>query len=387
MNKSVVSITCCPDYKRDAVRQAVEKAIGVLPGTDALFSTGTTVLLKPNLLSASQPPENAVNTHHAIIRGVADYCIKRGCRVLIGDSCGSLSPGSTRRALEVSQAVEAAGESGADIVNFDTAPFRKVAVAGGKVLEEVNIAGAVLDADVVITLPKLKTHGLTLLTGAVKNQFGTVPGRHKKEIHIRAPKPAKLSEAVVDVFSAARPHLAVMDATVAMEGNGPAGGRPREVGLMLSSCDPVALDAVAGAIIGYRPDQIATTTFAAARGLGNGQLKNIQVRGLPLERVRVTDFRRPSAGRRKLLWHIVPSSLSRYLIGNFGNSHPVILHERCTRCRECIVNCPAGALEMQEGRVSFRSKRCIGCYCCSEACPRAAIEFRSRGLSRIVPFG
>ncbi len=383
MKKSTVSITRCPDYSLHNVAVAIGRVMDHLPDTNDLLSTGKTVLLKPNLLSATQPLQNAVNTHPAVIKSIASFCSKRGCRVMIGDSCGSLSKGSTRKALENSGVMKIAKETASEVINFDTSPFEEIQIPGGKVLKTINITGAVLDADVIITIPKLKTHGLTMLTGAVKNQFGCVPGGYKKRIHMQAPKPDRLSEAVVDVFSIARPHIALMDAVTAMEGNGPAGGRPRNAGLVLASTDSVALDAVAGDIIGYRPGQVMTTAFAAMRGLGVDRLGEIDVRGEKLEQAAIDDFRRPSSGRRKWLWRITPSVLTRHIIKNMTPQYPVVLHEDCVGCGECIVNCPADALKLNSGHVSLTKERCIGCYCCSEACPHAAIEFRRSGLLRI----
>ncbi len=375
MKKPAVSIIRCPDYRANLLETAIKRAVEALPEAETLFSPGKTVLLKPNLLSANQPPEKAVNTHPQVIRGVSLFCKKKGCRVLIGDSCGSLSKGSTRKALEITGVLKIAEETGAEVVNFDTEPFKKVTIPNGKVLNSINISRSVLNADVVITIPKLKTHGLTLFTGAIKNQFGAVPGIYKKKVHLAAPKPERLSEALVEIFSAARADMAIMDAVTCMEGNGPAGGRPRNVGFILASADSVAMDAVAGKMIGYAPRQIMTTAFAARHGLGINKIEDINICGTPINKAAVNHFSRPSAGLRKCFWKIIPSFLTKNIIENIGRKYPSVLQENCVLCRECVINCPANAMEIKAGQIKIKEERCISCYCCAEACPHKAIKF------------
>ena len=212
MQRPVVSLVRCRNYDGKLVQDAVARALEDVPGANDLLRSGARVLLKPNLISSSDPPERAVNTHPEFVRAVAGYCARRGCSVLIGDSCGSMTPGSTRRALEVTGLDRVAADTGAEMVNFDLAPAVTVAIPSGRVLRRIRLCRVVQEVDVIITLPKFKTHGLTLLTGAVKNQFGCVPGRAKKDTHLAAPKPATMAQALVDIFSVARPHLAVMDA-------------------------------------------------------------------------------------------------------------------------------------------------------------------------------
>ncbi len=375
MNQSTVAIHEAQSYDADEVHHAVSSALSSLPDLPPL-SPGKTVLLKPNLLSASQPPQNAVNTHFSVIKSVAEYCLEQGCRVRIGDSCGSMSKGSTQKALNISGINEICEDTGAEPVNFDMTPYKNIQISNGRIIKRINISRSVLDADVIITLPKLKTHGLTLLTGAVKNQYGTVPGKYKKEIHLQAPKPFQLAQAAVDIFSIKIPHLAVMDAIDAMEGNGPSGGDVRHTGLILASLDSVALDAVAGAIIGYAPEEIMTTFLASARGMGNGDWENIKIKGIALEKAKVDDFKRPSPGSRKILWRLIPHFLARKVIKHIGPAKPVLIPEKCVLCGECVINCPADAIKIEKKAVHFDLSQCIGCYCCNEACPHKAIDFK-----------
>lgn len=376
LRKSPVSIVRCTSYELELVCEAVREAVDMVAGSTDMLREGSTVLLKPNLLSAWDPPERAVNTHPTIVHAVAEYCISRGCKVKIGDSCGSLTPGSTRRAMEVTRLPQVAEETGAELVNLDQAARVRVSVDGGAVLNEVLVSQEYFTADFVVSLPKLKTHGLTMMTGAVKNQFGLVPGRLKKQIHLAAPKPTDMARALVDVFSVVRPDLAIMDGIVGMEGNGPAAGDAKSMGFILAADDAVALDAVAARIMGFSPLEIPTTAEAADRDLGAGQLDDIQLHGLELAQASARDFRPPSRKAMSAAVRLLPTGLFRWAFEQFGKGWPSIDENRCTLCGECVANCPAGALERKDGRILVRRDHCIACYCCTEVCRQRAVDLR-----------
>lgn len=386
MQRPVVSLVRCRNYDGKLVQDAVARALEDVPGANDLLRSGARVLLKPNLISSSDPPERAVNTHPEFVRAVAGYCARRGCSVLIGDSCGSMTPGSTRRALEVTGLDRVAADTGAEMVNFDLAPAVTVAIPSGRVLRRIRLCRVVQEVDVIITLPKFKTHGLTLLTGAVKNQFGCVPGRAKKDTHLAAPKPATMAQALVDIFSVARPHLAVMDAITGMEGNGPVAGRPREIGLVLASRDCVALDAVMAALTGLAPGVVMTTRLAHERGLGVGDIAAIDTAGVPLAEATLTGFVLPPYRVQGLLFALAPARFLSWLADQAVSERPVVSDELCVGCGQCVTNCPAGAMRLSEGKAVCNHNACIGCYCCLEVCERRAIEMRRRPLGRFVRF-
>ena len=386
MTRPTVALVRCPTYDREQVREAVAEAFGLTPGADDLLGEGRRVLLKPNLLSSNDPPERAVNTHPEFVRAVAEYCIAHGCKVFIGDSCGSLAAGSTAKAIAVTGLDVVADETGAEIVNFDKIPSVQVGVAGGRVMTSVGVAEVYQEVDVVVTLPKFKTHGLTLLTGALKNQFGMLPGRTKKDTHVAAPKPVAMAEALVDVYSAARPHLAVMDGIVGMEGNGPAAGPPKEVGLVLASLDGVALDAVVANIMGFAPGEVLTTAFAHRRGLGIGDLAEIDIAGVSLDEARIDGFKMPPQRIQSILFSLIPGAVVRWLFNQLGSRRPVILDDRCVRCGLCVANCPVGAMQLKKGKITCATSKCISCYCCTEVCPERAIEMRRPWAGRLIGF-
>ena len=385
MPRTRVSVTRCGDYDSARVGHAVHEALERLGGLSDLLAPGRTVLLKPNLLSSTIGPERPVNTHPAVLRAVAEYVGERGCRVQIGDSCGRVGAGATEDALEVSGVRRLADATGAEVVNFDRRSVEGIEDPGTDVLPRFDLCRAALDADLVFDLPKLKTHGLTYLTGAVKNMFGCVPGKGKKIVHLHAPKPAALAEAVVEVFARVRPRLTLMDGIVAMEGRGPNSGDPREVGVLLAGRDAVAVDAVAAAVCGFEAADVLTTRLAAQRGLGVEDLTQIEVVGEAISDVRVPDFRRPFGRGRPLAFALLPDTLLRWIMHLPASTHCRIDADKCVLCGQCVANCPPGALSVRKGEVVCDPRKCIACYCCEEVCDYDAarvVESRALALAR-----
>jgi ferredoxin len=218
----------------------------------------------------------------------------------------------------------------------------------------------------------------------VKNQFGLIAGSAKKEIHKLAPHPRDLSRALADLHSVVRPGLAIMDAVAGMDGNGPAGGRARRVGLLLASADGVALDAVAACVMGCKPGEVESTRGADARGLGVGQMDRIEVAGVPLDDARIADWRKPPLFVRSLLFSILPDWSVRWAYDVAGGGCAAVLDDRCILCGECIANCPVKAFRKVGGRLKVEESLCISCHCCSEVCKNRAIVMRRSFAGRVV---
>ena len=365
---ALVSARHCPDYSQDRVDLAVAACLTDV-GAQELFRPGDIVLLKVNLLSP-KTPDQAVTTHPSVVTALVRWFNQRGARVWVGDSSGGINidarESNTARALVASGIAAAAEASGAKVLNFDTTGA--VMVTGGQVLNQVPVAKPVLEADLVISVPKLKTHGLTLFTGAVKNMFGVVPGSAKAECHRTLPTIQSFSQGLVDVFTAVRPGLAVMDAVIGMEGAGPAAGMPRHRGLILASRDSVALDAQACALIGCPPDRVLTTVIAAQRGLGD--FTDMDIVGDPVETVQ---FKLPPSG----LAGAMAPHMTGFIVG-YLSYLPGFNLEVCTNCNVCVVSCPVNALNKSESAPTLDETACIQCFCCHELCPRHAIDLVPR---------
>lgn len=382
---SIVSIAKCDDYTLEKVYHAIHRSLSLLNGTEMLVRPGKKVLLKLNLLSSSQTPERAVNTHPAVVRALVDIFQKDfGCEVYIGDSSGSVKNSSTFNAFRVTRINEIAENTGTKIVNFDKDKYIDVYNKDYEILDKFRIARTLREVDFIVSVPKLKTHGLTQYTGAIKNMLGSIPGNGKKNVHLIAPKPTVFAKALVDIYQMAPPHLIIMDAIVGMEGNGPNAGNPKKVGLIISSRDSVALDTVASNIIGFEPMAVPTIRFAHQRGLGIGELRNITVAGESIQNVAVHDFKKPSSGAQDFAGKYLPNFLLAMMFDNTCSTFSTVNHSNCTRCYECVRNCPAGAMSKDTGKVEVDKKKCIGCFCCDEVCDFHAIEMKRSLVGRAL---
>jgi uncharacterized protein (DUF362 family)/Pyruvate/2-oxoacid:ferredoxin oxidoreductase delta subunit len=375
---SKVSIVRCKDYAQENVDKAVSEALGLIGGLEGLIKPQDRVLLKTNLLSAADTAK-AVITHPALVGSMIRAVKEIGATPIVADSPGSFSENRNNRAIVESGIKEIADSMGVEALQFESMSnaFTEVDVPDGVWLESIHVARLALEVDVVISLAKLKTHMNTLYTGAVKNMFGVIAPVTRKAAH-RLGSYSKFSGAVVDIYSTVKPQLAVMDAVVGMEGQGPSNGTPRFVGAILASRDGVALDAVASKIIGYEPVKIYTTKLAAERGLGKGDLRQINVLGETIGKVSVR-FKRP---------RLEMTNVPTLLVGAYywmSNVRIHVVRSKCKRCSACAESCPPGAIRMDPYPVIDR-KSCIQCYCCDEVCPEGAIELKRTLLARLARF-
>jgi uncharacterized protein (DUF362 family)/NAD-dependent dihydropyrimidine dehydrogenase PreA subunit len=369
MNK--VSIVRCPAYSNTKI--AIAKALELLGGLENIIHLGDRVLLKPNILAAS-PPESAVTTHPLVVASMCEFVLQAGGKPLVGDGAGISRPGATSKALKVSGIEEAARKAGAEVVNFETAGFTLVDVPDPLQFDKLYVANPVLEADVVISLPKLKTHELTYYTGAVKNFFGVLPLKCRKEAHLLG-KRDLFGEAVADVYSVVRPDFAVMDGVIGMEGNGPSHGKPINSGVILASQDCVSLDIVAAEMIGFDPLKIPTTAGVMKKGFGN---QCPVVIGTPIKEVKIKF--KPSSGGVST----APSFLTHHL-GKYYKIYPRINRRKCTHCGACHLNCSPHAVErLEDGSFRINEEKCILCYCCRELCPNNAVEIKKSLLAKVL---
>lgn len=371
----MVSLIDCRTYDLETVCAAVERAwdLAGCPSPD-----GKTVLLKPNMLRAAAP-ELAVTTHPAVVRASVRLMKARGAkRVLVGDSPGWQPPALAASASGLLEAAKAEGGEWADFT--DSVSLES---PGGLRVRRFTVARAAAEADMVVSLPKLKTHSLMYYTGAAKNLFGVIPGIQKSAFHMRFPGREEFGAMICDLVLALKPAAAIMDAIVGMEGPGPNNGKPIDIGLVMASPGVFPVDWVASALVGYRQEEISYLHLAAtdprygfnpASAATEGE--DPKARHLPhFERVKIlkeNDFFR----KHLPSWAYTPMK-------NLLVSRPVFLDKLCIRCAACVKICPADALAFRDGKTApaVDYEKCIRCYCCHEVCPVDAIALK-RGLFR-----
>lgn len=391
---AAVATARCASYRLEEVRAAVRRCVEALPALQERFRAARSVLLKPNLLSSTRPPEQHVNTHPSVVQALAELLAgDYGCEVAVGDSCGTLTPGSTARALTNSRMDQVCRETGARLYNVDRQPRCAVAFERGRVCKEVPLPSNLSEFDLIVSVSKLKTHSLTGVTGPVKNLFGLLPGAAKKQAHLSAPRVAEFVELLCDVYELIGSVAALVDGIVGMEGRGPANGALRPVGLVAASADAVALDSFCARVMGFEPLEVPLLACCARRGLGAVAEEDIPVAGEPASAFAPPDYARPATYARELALRALPRWLSRGLFSAFTSRYAHVNQDRCRRCGECARNCPSKAISVDDatGRCTVVRRRCISCYCCAEVCPADAIDIRDtwprRALRRLAhPF-
>lgn len=366
---STVAILRCPSYEVERIQTALEAAMDLLGGWEAYVRAGDKVLLKPNLI-APRRPEEAACTHPAVLRALIRSLNKRGCEVWVGDSAGGAIAGlaPTAQALAAAGWAQACAEEGATLLNFDREGTVPVPSRTGRLVKEFHLARPVCAADVVINVPKLKTHSSGGYTGAVKNTFGCIPGLRKAEFHRMAPELAEFAELLADIHLATRVKLNVLDAIVGMEGSGPTNGTPKEVGLLMVSPDSLALDLLAAKMIGLDPSRLEILQAAARLGVGESDLTRIVVAGDFNAPPPPVEFALPPSvlkGRRRMPRWLLPA-----LIG-FFKTRPQIDPGKCRKCGVCRESCPVQAID---GELRIDRRACIECLCCQELCPQGAVR-------------
>ena len=376
--KSKVALIYCSSYDLIEVRAAVLKGIELLGGAGKFVQPGEKIVLKVNLL-VGEAPEKCVNTHPLVFKAVAELFAAEGAIIKYGDSPGF---GSTLAAAKKSGIAGVADELKIELADFKDG--REVFYEEGIQNKKFFIANGILDSDGIISMPKLKTHALERFTGSIKNQFGCVVGMRKGEFHVKLPDATDFANMLVDLNNFVKPRLYIMDGIIAMEGNGPRGGTPRQMNALLFSTDPVALDATASRMINLEPLFVPTTLIGAQTGSGTYLEDEIEILGDTLNQFICKDFKVERTPVKTLKKNNVMRFLNNRLVAK-----PVILSEKCTQCGTCVQSCPVEgkAVNWFEGNHSippvYDYKKCIRCYCCQEMCPESAIILKVPVLIKV----
>ena len=379
-NKAIVGIGISADYDSTSVEAAVRNSLEPFGGMGAFVKPGQKVLLKVNLVAPSSPPL-AVTTHPEVLRAVIRLVKEAGGIAFVGDGPGV---GDTETAARVSGLTEVIDAEGASLL-----PFNDVAIyenLDNTIIKKLALTAHLKNMDVLITLPKLKTHCQMAFTGALKNQFGLIPGAAKGQFHFRFQNRASLADLMIDINRTAHTALAIMDGIVGMEGPGPSGGTPRQIGAIISGPDLAAVDTVACDIIGLSPEEVPVSIAARRANYGATRLQDIEVFGASLEQLRIPDFKLVKAPANIMQIVPLPKFMLRWLRAQMAPK-PHIKPETCIKCRRCEKGCPVSPpaiTPLAPPKKQVNDKTCIRCYGCHEFCPVKAIELKKSTLAKLI---
>ncbi len=337
-------------YIEDISYENIERVVDNALESSSIEFSGKRVLVKPNILGPF-PPERGVTTHPTVISALVLALVKRGATVIVGDNPGSLYS----KIEEIGKVTGIGPASRGHLASISDSVWMELPLIG----EQIPVSREVLDADVIINVPRFKTHGLTGITCAIKNMFGIIPGGKKAYLHTVAPNRKEFSRLLVDVYRIRPPDFTIVDGTTAMEGIGPSHGHLRPLKKLIWGVDPVAVDSVVSQMMGISPDIIDTTAIAHELGLGE---IHPEVEG---KFEVIPNFKLPSR-----ISNLIPEKFNKFF--NFGTLKPKLIKEKCIKCGNCEEVCPQGAITLKPYPVITREK-CISCYSCIEHCPVGAL--------------
>ena len=360
-----VAVVRCKTYDVEAVKPALEEAVNAVNGLDFVMP-GMKIIIKPNLVSFKKP-DAAATTHPALLEALVEMLLARGAAVTIGDSPGGTNSLPLLNRVYAATGMDRVEKLGAKLnrnMNEKTVDFPE-----GKVLKNFTYTEYLDEADAIIDFCKLKSHGMLGMSAAVKNLFGTIPGLKKPEVHYKFQNDAEFADMLVDLNEYFKPRLAICDAVVGMEGNGPTAGTPRQIGAIIASKSTYYADVVGAELIGMNIDGLPTLQAAYERGFAPASSKNLRVYG-DIRALTVDDFKAPpvrglSFMRKGNVLHFISKAALEH--------KPTLKKRLCVGCGECARMCPAKAIEMKNKKPHINREKCIRCFCCQEFCPRAAM--------------
>lgn len=366
----------------DTLADAIHECLTLFHGIDKIKSANR-ILLKPNCLQdnsdAATDLEMIRNTIQ-VIQKIKDT-LGNKYEIFIGDSPGLLAKRS-RKIFENLGIMDIIQETGITYIEFDGGdPPLDIKIPDGVRLKETKIAPIIENVDLIVNLPRLKTHMLTVYTGCIKNFWGVQPGGLKARNHLKGTSTESFSQVITDLFSylANKPQICLMGGD-GMEGSrGPSSGPMRELNLIFGGSDPVAVDAVAIHVVGHDAlEEVPHIRMCSESNLGVGAIDQIDVVGIPLSDAKLKKpFKFPGRTLARA------NSLFGPLIYRFTKKLPHLQQKKCIKCGNCAKICPGEAISLSP-YPKFNRKKCINCLCCVETCPEDAIRVGTAGLMGIL---
>jgi len=367
---TTVALQKCSDYEFQQVYEAIKKLLELVPPPPVKDKV---LLLKPNILYPKKP-ELAVCTHPVVVGACVKVFVEMGAKkVMVGESPAIANSTNAAKATGMYEQVINNGGEWYDFHNKITVQYPE-----GQIAKQFDFADVFSQADILISLSKLKSHQLMAYTGAMKNLFGLIVGLEKAQQHYRFPKKEDFGTFLTDLVAAAKPQYAIMDAIVGMDGpGGPGSGTPIKLGFLAASDNILALDWKCSSLVGYNPHTIVNLENALNRKIWLNSPEEIKTVGEDEASVRNTKFRivkNPSPTLGKM----IPKLLD-VLAKKFFTKTPKINAKKCQKCQRCKQICPAHIIEMNgenETAILKDKSKCLHCFCCHEICPYGAIKLK-----------
>jgi uncharacterized protein (DUF362 family)/ferredoxin len=354
---------------------SVERVVAPFGGWEALVKPGERIAVKVNLLRAAAP-EQAVTTHPETLRCVLRGLKQAGARPFVADSPGGPNPAAkVARAWRVSGLAAVCSAEGVELIDIDSDPA-ELQCPNGRLFRSFPVGRAFLEADGIVQVGPLKTHVLMRLTGAVKLTFGCVPGLAKAGLHVRASKREDFADMLLDLHLGLQPRFSVIDGIIAMEGQGPGGGTPRELGSLFAAADALALDAALADRTAHRREDIYVLAAGVRRSLIDLELP-YELAGDPIEPA--TDFLPAVKDADGMIPRRFRGVARRLMAGRPGLARP----DACTQCGDCESICGARAIQLAPAPI-FDDDACVRCYACAEVCPSAALDVITPAMARFL---
>lgn len=369
-----ISVTTNKTYNKDEIISSVRRHFDLL-SLNELIKPQMRVLIKPNLL-LKRKPEEATTTHPLLIGGIIASLKELGVTdITIADSPGGPYTSGALSGIYEASGMKAIAEEYSVKLNFDFSSFER-ATQNGVMVKSFTLIRPVEHADFIINAAKLKTHAMTMLSGGVKNIFGTVPGLMKPEFHWRFPEKEGFCNMLLDLCETVKPNVTFVDAIVSMEGNGPSGGTPKCTQMLIASKSPYNLDVALCKVMGLDTNNVATVKSSIERELSVKLFSELNIIGDKLNCF--DDFKIPKA-KSFGFYDAMPKFLVKPLtpiIEKYFVSKPVIVNKKCIGCGKCKESCPAETIEILKKKAVIDYSKCIKCFCCHEMCPVKAIEIK-----------
>jgi len=354
---------------------AIDRLVGPFGGWGATVKPGDRVAVKVNLLRGA-PPERAVSTHPETLRCVLRALREEGAEPFVADSPGGLNgPAKVARAYKLSGIADVCADEAVQIIDVED-DKTILQAPEGRLYRSFTVGKAFVGADAMVQVGVLKTHQLMRLTGGVKLTYGCIPGLTKAQLHVRASRREDFADMLLDLHLAVAPRFTIIDGIIAMEGPGPGGGQPRELGSLFAARDCVALDAALADRTNHRRRDVYVLAAAERRGLVDLD-DPYELAGDPIEPA--LDF--VPAGRD--FQDRMPAGLQR-LGRRLITARPRLVDaEACIECGECAQICGAEAIALSP-LPAFDDHRCVRCFACTEVCPTLAIDNVTPPLARLL---